>query len=100
MLSTWLMTTLAGVPNGVEDFAREIRFSSRKSFGCKILVSNSFGYKILRGDIFSVRLFSIFCRGDGGGGYMAARRIVDISYLPPQIASSKGLLANFLDVSR
>jgi len=61
------MTTLAGVPNGVEDFAREIRFSSCKSFGCKILVSNSFGYKILRGEIFSVRLFSIFCRGDGEG---------------------------------
>ena len=44
------------------------RACHRKSFGWKILISNSFGCKILRGSIFSASLFSIFCRWIGGGG--------------------------------
>jgi hypothetical protein len=42
---------------------------SAKSLRMKILTSNSFGWRILRGIFFSCYLFSIFCerRGKGGG---------------------------------
>src|SRR5208282_4849032 len=41
----------------------------RKSLRMNSLISNSFGWNILREMIFSCPLFSIFCEEVGGGGY-------------------------------
>src|SRR5271165_6355943 len=94
------MPVSSGDRRGLGSFGRKARLFTCKSFKYKILTSNSFGCKILRGRIFSVPLFSRFCKGKGRGGYMAACRIVSTYYLPPRIASGKGSFAHFPGVSQ
>ena len=45
------------------------RILRRNSLRMNILISNSFGWNILQGNILAASLFSIFCKvwGEGGG---------------------------------